>query len=819
MEKKLFNIKPKLRPYKIFIFVLLSGIAFSCSTPEEQNEKKEFDISSVIEKMSVEEKARLVVGTGMYLPLPDSIKAMIPEGLRKELDTTTAYGKMVTKIRQYLPGTAGVTAEFPKYGITSQTLADGPAGLRISPVREGKEGTFYATAFPIATVLASTWDTDLIENVGQAMGEEVLEYGADIILAPGLNLQRDPLNGRNFEYYSEDPLVTGKMASAMINGIQSNGVGTSIKHFAVNNQETNRLSVNTILSERALREMYLKGFEIAVKESQPWTVMSSYNKVNGLYTSEDPELLITILRDEWGFDGYVMTDWGGGSDIVAQLKAGNDMIQPGSPEQIQAVVEAVENGELEENILDTNVERILSVMVKTPRFRGYENSNKPDLEAHAAITRQAATDGMILLENKDNALPFESSVKNIAAFGANSYDFISGGTGSGDVNEAYTISLIEGLQKADYEIDEELKDIYDNYIKKTRANQPPPENLLTALLGGKQPIPEMELDESIAKEMASKSDIALITVGRNAGEGDDRKAEAGDFYLNDKEKSMIEMVTKAFHAEGKKAVVILNIAGVIETASWKNIPDAVLCSWLPGQEAGNSVVDVLSGKVNPSGKLAITFPTTYEDASTAKNFPGSSVKGETDDKEDESGFSFMKRVPWEVIYEEDIYVGYRYYQTFDVPVSYEFGYGKSYTSFEYSNLTLNTDSFIDQLEITVDIKNAGQLAGKEVVQIYVKAPSDQLEKPESQLIAFGKTSLLKPNASEKLSFTIAAKDLASFDETNSRWLVESGEYTIRIGASSQDIKLTDKFFVKEDITVENVNKVMTPNRDIELLRQ
>ncbi|MGM0582435.1 MAG: glycoside hydrolase family 3 N-terminal domain-containing protein [Bacteroidota bacterium] len=817
MEKRISTLQQKLLKLKILLFVLLGSIVFSCSSPEK--EKEEFDISSVIEKLTVEEKAQLVVGTGMYFPLPDSIKSQIPEGLRKEMDTTTAYGKMVTKIRQYLPGTAGVTAEFPEHGITSQTLADGPAGLRISPVREGKEGTFYATAFPIATVLASTWDTNLIENVGKAMGEEVLEYGGDIILAPGLNLQRDPLNGRNFEYYSEDPLVTGKMASAMINGIQSNGVGTSIKHFSVNNQETNRLSVNTILSERALREMYLKGFEIAVKESQPWTVMSSYNKVNGLYTSEDPELLTTILRDEWGFDGYVMTDWGGGSDIVAQLKAGNDMIQPGSPEQIEEVIKAVENGELEESILDSNVKRILSVMVKTPRFRDYENTNEPDLEAHADVTRQAASDGMILLENKDNALPFESSVKNIAAFGANSYDFISGGTGSGDVNEAYTVSLIEGLQKADYQIDGKLKGIYNKYIKETRANQPPPENFLTALLGGKQPIPEMELEESIAKEMAETSDIALITIGRNAGEGDDRKAEAGDFYLNDKERNMIEAVTKAFHAEGKKAIVILNIAGVIETASWKNVPDAILCSWLPGQEAGNSVVDVLSGKVNPSGKLTATFPNTYEDTPTAENFPGNRVEGETDDKEDESGFSFMKRTPWEVVYEEDIYVGYRYYQTFDVPVSYEFGYGKSYTSFEYSDLTLSTDTFTDQLEITVNIKNIGEVSGKEVVQVYAKSPSDQLEKPESQLVAFGKTSLIKPNASEKLRFSLKAKDLAAFDESNSRWLVEAGEYTIKIGASSQDIILTDDISVKEDITVEKVNKAMIPNREIDLLRQ
>jgi beta-glucosidase len=817
METNFLKLKQRIKPFRIILFGLIGVIIVSCSPTEKKVE--DFDIQSVIKQMSVEEKAQLVVGTGMFFPLPDSIKAMIPEGMRNELDTTTEYGKMVSKIRHYLPGTAGVTAEFPKYGITSQTLADGPAGLRISPVREGKEGTFYATAFPIATLLASTWDTQLIEKVGNAMGEEVLEYGADVLLAPGLNLQRDPLNGRNFEYYSEDPLVTGKLASAMVNGIQSNGVGTSIKHFAVNNQETNRLSVNTILSERALREMYLKGFEIVVKEAKPWTVMSSYNKVNGKYTSENPALLTTILRDEWGFDGYVMTDWGGGSDIVAQLKAGNDMIQPGSPEQIQAVVNAVKNGELEESILNKNVERILSIMEKTPRFRGYETSNNPRLEAHAEITRQAAADGMILLENKDDALPLASSVKKIAAFGANSYDFLSGGTGSGDVNEAYTISLIEGLQNANLEVNEELKKTYDNYIIETRKNQKPPENFLAALMGGKQPIPEMEINEGLAKKMATQNDIGLITIGRNAGEGGDRKAEAGDFYLTDTEKNMIKTVKETFHAAGKKTVVILNIAGVIETESWKKIPDAILCSWQPGQEAGNSVVDILTGKVNPSGKLAVSFPNTYEETPTSENFPGYSIEGETDDKKDESGFSFMQREPWEVVYEEDIYVGYRYYQSFNVPVSYEFGYGKSYTTFEYDNLNLSSGILTDRLEITVDIQNTGKVAGKEVVQIYVTAPSNQLEKPASQLIAFGKTKLLKPNETESLTFKISSKDLASFDEQNSRWLVEAGDYTIKVGASSDDIKLSKDFSVKEDIIAGKVNKVMTPNREIELLRQ
>ena len=269
--------------------------------------------------MSLKQKAELVVGTGMVLPVPDSILKFLPPALRGEVKYgDTSYVSMVTKIRSYLPGAGGFTAEFPKLGITSQALADGPAGLRIKSNRKGSEQTFYCTAFPIATMLASTWDTELVYEVGKAMGNEVKEYGADILLAPALNIQRDPLCGRNFEYYSEDPLVSGKMAASMVNGIQANGVGTSIKHFAANNQETNRMSVNVVVSERALRELYLKGFEIAVKESAPWTVMSSYNKVNGTHASESHDLLTKILREDWGYQGYVVTDWGGGSDVVAQ---------------------------------------------------------------------------------------------------------------------------------------------------------------------------------------------------------------------------------------------------------------------------------------------------------------------------------------------------------------------------------------------------------------------------------------------------------------------------------------------------------------------
>ncbi len=794
----------------LVILLLVSNLSWG-TTPIEKKTK------DIVKSMTLEQKAQLVIGTGMYFPMPDSIKAKMPPMFGGGPREATPYNNMVDHIRTYLPGAAGNTSEFPELGITCQVLSDGPAGLRISPTREGDNQTYYCTAFPIATVLASSWDTELVEKVGQAMGNEVLEYGSDILLAPALNIKRDPLCGRNFEYYSEDPLVAGKMAAAMVKGIQSNGVGTSIKHFAVNNQETNRMSVNTIVSERALREIYLKGFEIAVKESEPWTVMSSYNKVNGEYTSESHDLLTKILRDDWGFKGYVMTDWGGGSDVVTQMIAGNDMIQPGSPQQIEGIIEGVKSGKLDESILDKNVERILNIMLETPRYKAYKVSGNPNLKAHAEVTRQAATDGMVLLENRNGALPLSNNVKKVATFGATSLDIVAGGTGSGDVNEAYTISMFDGLKNNGLTPDSELADVYKDYIKAEKAKGKKPNNPLAAFMGGKEPVEEMAVSKDLAVKMAAQNDVALITIGRNAGEGGDRKAEAGDFYLTDVEKNMISIVTDAFHKKGKKSLVILNIGGVIETASWSTIPDAVLCAWQPGQEAGNSIVDVLKGKVNPSGKLAVTFPKSYDDTPTSKNFPGYAIEGDKDDAADMSGFSFMRRVPWEVVYEEDIYVGYRYYNTFNVPVAYEFGYGLSYTDFEYSNLKLSSDEFDGKITVSVTVKNTGKVAGREVVQIYASAPDGKLEKPEEELVAFGKTALLAQGKSETLKFDINAMDLASFNEANSNWIVEAGSYTVKVGASAIDIKDKTTFTVASEIVAGKTTKAMAPNRDFKRL--
>ncbi len=714
-------------------------------------------LDEVIGAMTLEEKAHLVVGTGMAGFSGDS--AVI--GATKKL----------------VPGAAGTTYPIERLGIPAVVLADGPAGLRIDPKREGDSATY----FPIGTLLASTWDQELVESVGRSIGNEVLEYGADVLLAPALNIHRNPLCGRNFEYYSEDPLVSGKIAAAYVRGVQSNGVGTSIKHFAVNNQETNRMATDAHVSPRALREIYLKGFEIAVKESAPWTVMSSYNYLNGVYTSENKELQTTMLRDEWGFKGMVMTDWFGGKDAVAQMVAGNDMLQPGLPKQYEAIVKGVQDGALDEAILNQNVKRILEMILQTPHFKGYKYSNKPDLKAHAAVTRQSATEGMVLLKNDNGALPLAADVKNVALFGCTSYDFIAGGTGSGNVNGAYTVSLLDGLKNAGYVVDEALKNSYEAYLKteKERLSKDKKEWFMPDTRPA-----EMAVSAQVIREQAAKADVALVTLGRTSGEFLDRMV--ADFNLTKEEQNMLKAVSDAFHAAGKKVVVVLNIGGVIETASWKSAPDAILCAWQAGQEGGNSVADVLSGKASPSGKLTMTFPVKFEDAASSDNFP-IDMRVSTDLMNKGGKKNDVKNVDY-TNYEEDIYVGYRYFDTFGKQVSYPFGYGLSYTTFAYDKAAVKADNGV--YTVSVEVKNTGKVAGKEVVQLYVSAPDVAANKPEKELKAFAKTKELKPGEAVVVTLKVNADDLASYDEAASAWVVTPGNYKFLVGASSRDIKAT-----------------------------
>ena len=780
------------------IFCVLATAAV-CVLLQAQTKLSRDNVDAVIASMTLEEKAALLVGANqgvLYGGSAESADYKIPS-------TASIYRNRM--------GVGGSTYGFPHLGITNIVMADGPAGLRLSVKHDGEEGDFYCTAFPVGTALASSWNTGLVRRIGAAMGEEARSYGVDIILAPGMNLHRNPLNGRNFEYYSEDPLVSGKIAAAMVYGIQSQNVGTSVKHFAVNSQETNRKDNDAILSKRALRELYLKGFEIVVREAHPWTVMSSYNRINGLYTQEDPQLLKTILRDEWGFVGIVLSDWTAKRNTAAQVRAGNDLMMPGNRDQMQEIVQKVRSGELGEGDMDDCVRRILGTVLKTNTFNGLKPSNRPDLDAHAALAREAASEGMVLLKN-DGVLPLRD-VRTVDLYGNTSYRFIAGGTGSGQVNAAYTVSLKDALKDAGYAIDPWLDRLYCSWLEYHDALSA--ENAYS-ILNPAPPVPELEIDRGKVSRR-TKGDVAIVTIGRNAGEAADRKIPS-DFDLSASETALLRDVCDAYHAAGKKVVVVINVSGVIETASWKSWPDAILLAWQLGQEGGRVVVDALSGAVNPSGKLTMTFPLQYFDHPSSYNFPYDfvgppsfgatmSVTGRVE--------PLVRNVDY-TLYEEGIYVGYRYFASFGKDVSYPFGYGLSYTGFSYSKPSVRKAG--DGLEASITVTNTGSVAGKEAVQLYIAAPSGGLEKPDFELKAFAKTRLLAPGESETLVMPLSLYGLASFREDSSSWETAAGTYRLMFGASSEDIRATAQYKLSRPLSWP-VHDVMGPQRElIELAR-
>ncbi|MBR1575657.1 MAG: glycoside hydrolase family 3 C-terminal domain-containing protein [Bacteroidales bacterium] len=730
-------------------FLLLVGGLAAAAVLSAQPRLREDNIPEIIRAMSPEEKACLVVG----------------------------YNNAYAGYDPGLPGTAGLTFPMPEYGIPSIVMMDGPSGVRLES--DWHDGTsHFTTCFPTGLLTAASWDRTVAARVGQGIGEEALDMGADVLLGPGMNLLRNPLNGRNFEYFSEDPVLSGRIAAAYINGLQSVGVGTSAKHFAANSQETNRLDGDSRMSTRALRELYTRGFEICLRESEPWTVMASYNLLNGEYTQESYGLLTQILRKDFGYQGLVVTDWTGKRNTPKQLHAGTDLFMGGARNQTDHILVSLGDGTLEMADLDRAAAQVLKLIVKTPAFRGHKASLQPDLEGHAALVRATAAEGMVLLKNQ-STLPL--SPCRAALFGVHSYDLIPGGNGAAYVSCRGLSQLDDALREAGFGTDADLDRLYAGYAAFADADIAL--NHKVHVHVGKAQTPELEITRGLIESAEKRSDMAMITLGRTSGEARDRILNR-DFLLQENEVLLVENVCEVFHAAGKKVVVVLNICGPVETASWSYLPDAILCAWLPGEEGGHSIVDVLTGAVNPSGRLPMTFPLDYFDIAGAEDFPYNFISGKANESvvHPERRALPLKNLAY-TDYTEDIFVGYRHFLTAGREVAYPFGFGLSYTSFAYSDASVRVQG--DRVLASVTVTNTGSVAGKEAVGVYVSAPLGSFaEKPERELKDFAKTRLLAPGECETLSFSFPVRDLASFRSDLSRWEVAKGQYRVCFGAEA-----------------------------------
>ncbi|MEN2983753.1 MAG: glycoside hydrolase family 3 C-terminal domain-containing protein [Dictyoglomaceae bacterium] len=641
------------------------------------------------------------------------------------------------------------TKPIERLGIPSIRMSDGPHGLRKT------EGLFAesvpATCFPTAVTLAASWDRELIEKVGKAIGEECQAENVQIILGPGVNIKRSPLCGRNFEYYSEDPLLSSEMAKHFVKGVQSEGVGTSIKHFAANNQEHRRLTVDAIVDERTLREIYLASFEKAIKEAQPWTVMCSYNKVNGTYASENEFLLTKVLREDWGFEGFVVSDWGAVNDRVLGLLAGLDLQMPyDGGHGDKKIIEAVKSGKLPEEVLDKAVERILRIV-----FKAIENKKENatyDKEAHHKLAREVARECFVLLKNEDNILPLkkEGTIALIGAFAKNPR--FQGG-GSSHVNPTKVDNAVEEITK----------------IVEGKAN---------ILYAEGYKLDSDEPDEKLieeAKEIAKKAEVVIVFAGlpeRYESEGYDRS----HMKMPESHNKLIEEVAMV----NPNLVVVLSNGSPVEMP-WVEKPKAILESYLGGQAWGGAVADVLFGVVSPSGKLAETFPKKLSDNPSYLFFPGEGDRVE---------------------YREGIFVGYRYYDKKEMEVLFPFGYGLSYTTFEYSDLRLDKKEMTDKevLKVKVKVKNTGKVKGKEIVQLYVRDVKSSVIRPDKELKGFTKVEL-EPGEEKEVEFELDKRAFAYYNVDIKDWYVETGEFEILIGKSSREIVLKDTVLVKSTVEI------------------
>ena len=655
------------------------------------------DIATLLAQLTLEEKAALCTGASMW--------------------TTVPIGRL---------------------GIPAIKMTDGPHGVRCVPdVTAVSADSLPATCFPTASCLAATWDPDLIRQVGEALGQEARALGVNVLLGPGVNMKRSPLCGRNFEYYSEDPFLAGELAAAFVAGVQSQGVGTSVKHFAANNQETERLRIDAVVDERTLREIYLPAFEAAVKKGRPWTVMCAYNKLNGVYCSEHQGLLTDILKREWGFDGLVVSDWGAVHDRVRALQGGLDLEMPGpQPRRTQAVIDAVRSGALDEAVLDEAVRRILSVVFKAAQT---SLGGEFDADGHHALARKVAGEGIVLLKN-NGILPLRTP-RRIAVIGRSAKEPHFQGGGSSHVNPTRVDIPFDEVQKL-------AGDAQVTYAEGYPAG--------------------MAFDQALIDEAAAAAraaDVALLFIALPAfieSEGYDRS----DLGLTPQQVTLIQAVCAA----QPNAVVVLNNGSALTMGEWLDGPAAVLEAWMMGQAGGGAIADVLFGKVNPSGRLAETFPRKLADTPAYLNFPGGAGQ---------------------VRYGEGIFIGYRYYDAKEMPVLFPFGYGLSYTTFAYSNPRLSAEVFddVEGVSVMVDVTNAGTVAGKEVVQVYVHDRQSKLVRPPKELKGFAKVEL-QPGETKTVTIPLDFRAFAYYHPSYRRWITEDGEFDILIGASAADIRCT-----------------------------
>jgi beta-glucosidase len=638
--------------------------------------------------------------------------------------------------------TSWTTTPVERLGVPEMLVSDGPHGVRREPdLHSIAQPSLPATCFPTASCSASTWDVELIRQLGEALAEECIALNVDVLLGPGVTMKRSPLCGRNFEYFSEDPYLAGEMAVSIINGIQSKGVGTSLKHYAANNQEFQRFSISAEVDERTLREIYLPAFEKAVKEAQPWTVMCSYNKVNGVFASEHQTLLTEILKEEWGFEGLVVSDWGAVRDRVASLQGGLDWEMPGPQDRrVKAVVEAVQSGELAEATLDESVRRILRTVFKareTPKGGAF------DLDAHHALARKIAAEGMVLLKNQ--AMPQHGRLlpltghRQIAVIGRSAQRAHFQGGGSSHINPTRVDVPFQELQSR-------AKDAELAYAEGYPADDAFRQDLI---------------DQAV--ELAQSADVALLYIALPAeSEGHDRI----DLDLTTQQVALIQAVAKA----QPKMVVVLNNGAPVAMDAWIDAVPAVLEGWMMGQAGGGAIADILFGQVNPSGKLAETFPRKLSDTPAYLNWPGSVGK---------------------VRYGEGLFIGYRYYDAKELPVLFPFGHGLSYTTFAYSNPKASAKKFrdVDGLTVTVDVTNTGDMAGKEIVQVYVHDRASGLVRPEKELKGFAKVAL-QPGETKSVAIELDFRAFAYYHPGYRQWITEDGDFDILIASSVADIRHT-----------------------------